>query len=113
MRSACAISALEIVLGANIMNGNNNMEDWDGTERRKTIDSKLDVLEERVNNWMETTVEYRKALCDKMDKFYEKLDKFQCAKHEERIKNQSSAIKYLWGVVSVIVIAVVVKYLTR
>lgn len=34
---------------------------------RRSYDSEVAVLKERVNNWMDTTTEYRKSLCAKIE----------------------------------------------
>src|SRR3990167_583678 len=57
------------------------MNDWEGKERRRDYPElhqkliKIDLLEERVNNWLETTKEYRKIQCDKMDEIRQDIGK--------------------------------------
>lgn len=51
-------------------------------ERRRDYDVKLDVLTERVENWMETTTEYRKSLCGKLDLITERLNALPCKDHK-------------------------------
>lgn len=48
-----------------------------GDDRRKD-DNKIAVLEERVTNWMESTTEYRKDLCRKIDIITNKLGELPC-----------------------------------
>ena len=56
-------------------------------ERRRDYDVKLDVLTERVENWMETTTDYRKALCGKLDLVTERLNQLQCPMHNGKMTN--------------------------
>lgn len=62
------------------------MHPEDRTERRRDYDVKIDVLTERVENWMESTTDYRKALCGKLDHITTRLDNLQCSTHTEKAK---------------------------
>jgi hypothetical protein len=52
-------------------------------------------LDEKVTQWMESTTEYRRSLCGKIDNLYKKFDNLPC-----RERNLGS--KLLWGAVGVI-----------
>lgn len=55
-------------------------------ERRRNEDTRIDVLTERVENWMESTTEYRKSLCAKLDVINSRLNELPCkAAGEERM----------------------------
>lgn len=59
-------------------------------------------LEERVTNWMETTTEYRKNLCGKIDKIFEKIHSLPCEaryKVSDSLKEEISWLqKIIWTV---------------
>ena len=74
------------------------------------IRTRLAVLTEKVENWMKTTNDYRKSLCDKLDSMTIKLNDLPCK--ERRIMYQSVGlqIKMLWGFITLIVTAIVVDW---
>ena len=74
-------------------------------ERRRNEDSRLEVLTERVENWMQSTTEYRKSLCTKIDGLNTKLDNMPCSKgHDIHVDRQLGAI---WWIVSVCMVGIV------
>ncbi len=79
-------------------------------ERRRNTDSQIDVLTERVENWMETTTEYRKALCSKLDKINDRLNELPCKSRIEHTKGIDQHIKALWACVSAIFLAIIAEW---
>lgn len=68
-------------------------------------DERIARLEERVTNWMETTTEYRKSLCDKLDVINRKIDNMPCAKgHDVSVDKQLTG---LWWLVSISLVYVI------
>lgn len=65
---------------------------------------KLAVLEERVSNWMETTTEYRKTLCSKIDCIMTRLDKLPCDKRDGWYKSMSRQVAFMWILISAVVL---------
>ena len=79
-------------------------------ERRRNDDTRIDVLTERVENWMTTTTEYRKSLCSKLDEIKSEMDKLPCATRIEHTKGIDNHIKALWVAVSAIFLAIVTEW---
>jgi hypothetical protein len=74
------------------------------SERRRNDDSRIDVLTERVENWMASTTEYRKSLCAKLDTLRDDITKLPCSKgHDMHVDRQLGAI---WWIVSVCLVGV-------
>lgn len=68
-------------------------------------DERIAKLEERVTNWMDTTTEYRKALCAKLDIIDKKLGGLPCSTgHDKTVDKQLGGI---WWLVSASLIGVV------
>lgn len=66
---------------------------------------KIEILSERLNTFMETTTEYRKSLCSKIDALNTKLDGLPCSKgHDFHVDRQLGAI---WWIVSICLIGMV------
>ncbi len=75
--------------------------------------NKLAVLEERVKNWMETTTEYRKTLCSKIDIITEKLSELPCKERKSWYQNMDRQVKFMWGAFAITVLVLVfdiIKY---
>lgn len=62
-------------------------------------DERIARLEERVSNWMETTSDYRKSLCTKLDTIMIKIDNMPCSKgHDETVDKQLNGLWWLVGI---------------
>lgn len=77
------------------------------------IEADLKVLAERVHNWMDTTTEYRKALCKKIDELILRLDTLPCKERSGIYKNLSDQIKVQWGVLILIIGAFIAEYFVK
>lgn len=80
-------------------------------------EGRISVLEERVANWMSTTSDYRKQLCEKIaelkngqDKIFCILDKLPCDKRSGYYQSISRQMKFIWGVVAGIVLAIIKEW---
>ena len=67
---------------------------------RRMDDERMAALETKVNLWMESTTDYRKALCGKLDKVLDKLSALPCEARCERSKFVDIQLKSLWGIVA-------------
>ena len=79
-------------------------------ERRRNEDTRIDVLTERVENWMETTTEYRKSLCSKLDKLNDRLNDLPCPSRVEQTKNIHTQLKALWILVSAGLLGIIAEW---
>lgn len=70
-------------------------------EERRRDDVEIRVLKERVENWMSTTTEYRKALCEKIDRIGQKFESLPCKERGEMYKSAKFAAKLIWGAVGI------------
>lgn len=70
-------------------------------------DERIASLETKVNLWMESTTEYRKALCSKLDRVLERLDNLPCDRGEEHARQTDCQLKSLWGIVSFVTISLI------
>lgn len=77
----------------------------DREERRRDYDVKLDVLSERVENWMETTTDYRKALCGKLDLITQRLNELPCKGREAETKAIKTDVERLQLAAWVVIMA--------
>ena len=81
----------------------------DRNELRRNYDVKIDVLSERVENWMETTTDYRKALCGKLDLVTDRLNQLQCPSHRGEIaavkKDVDRLILGAWAIIAVLFVS--------
>jgi len=76
-----------------------------GDDEAMALKIQLEVLTERVSNWMTTTTEYRKSLCSKLDSMNIRLDKLPCEARIEASKSIRSDLgwlqKIMYGVLGV------------
>jgi len=59
------------------------------------LKTEFEVLKTKVTSWMDTTTEYRKSLCCKLDKLTEKLEKLPCKERREMYRSYDRALMYL------------------
>jgi hypothetical protein len=64
-------------------------------ERRRNNDLQIEVLTERVTNWMSETTSYRKALCAKMDVLLQRVNDLPCKSSAEERKGIKAEISWL------------------
>ena len=80
-------------------------------EERRKDDVEIRVLKERVENWMETTTEYRKALCAKIDIVVEKVNNLPCRERFENTKGIKLQLKALWALTGGMLLAVLADWI--
>lgn len=80
------------------------------TIERRQDDVRIEVLTERVENWMKTTTEYRLSLCQKLDKINDRLDKLPCPQRIEQTKNVHMQLNALWVIVSAIFLGIISEW---
>ena len=71
-------------------------------------------LQATVTQWMETTNEYRRSLCDKIEEVRDRLSQLPCRERFEMSRNIDKHISALWIFITGIVMAIVgswVKFL--
>jgi hypothetical protein len=68
---------------------------------------KIAVLEERVTNWMESTTQYRKDLCAKIDHIATKMDNLPCDKRIGWWQSMNKQMNFIWGILFVVVTALI------
>jgi hypothetical protein len=83
-------------------------------ERRRNDDTRIDVLTERVENWMETTTSYRRDLCAKNDKIISEIASIKqsiatlpCPQRIEQTKGIHTQLKALWILVSATLLGII------
>lgn len=74
-------------------------------------ENKIEVLEERVTNWMESTTEYRKELCRKIDNILQRLSDLPCKERKAWYESMEKQVTYMWIVITVIILPIVWKLL--
>ena len=77
---------------------------------RRMDDERIARLEERVNNWMSTTTDYRKSLCDKLDRVMTKIDALPCPSRIEHSKHIDFQLKSLWAITGGVVLAIIAEW---
>jgi len=75
---------------------------YEGPERRQDY-GKIAVLEERVNNWMNTTTDYRRSLCEKIDELRAgqkemniALGRLPCGERKGWYNSTNRQIAFMW-----------------
>jgi hypothetical protein len=68
------------------------------------------VLKSEVKNWMDTTIEYRKSLCHKIDIITDKLNSLGCAVHSEKMNNFGMQLIGLWSCAALVLGAMVTQW---
>jgi hypothetical protein len=70
----------------------------------------IEVVLERVNNWIETTKDYRKSQCDKIDevrdnvkKIFEWLEKLPCKERGGWYKSMNRQVSFMWAVLAILI----------
>lgn len=76
-------------------------------EKIAYVASAIDVLEQKVEDWMANTNEYRKSLCAKLDSITEKVSALPCKERKVFYESISVQARFMWGAVSAIVMALV------
>lgn len=79
-------------------------------EERRSGEVQVEVLTERVENWMKTTTEYRLSLCRKLDKINDRLDELPCPQRIEQTKNVHMQLRALWVIVSAIFLGIISEW---
>lgn len=79
-------------------------------ELRRMDDERVARLEERVANWMETTTDYRKQLCGKLDRIQDKLDSLPCPQRIEQTKGIGLQLKALWAITGGMILAILSEW---
>lgn len=80
-------------------------------ERRRDTDVQIEVLTERVENWMNTTTEYRLSLCSKLDKIQQQLHDLPCPARIEQTNGIKTQLKALWVLVSATLVGIIGEWL--
>jgi KaiC/GvpD/RAD55 family RecA-like ATPase len=71
------------------------------------------VLKARVDDWMVTTDDYRKILCNKIDKIVEKLEVLPCRERKTFYDSISTQMRTLWVFVTAIVLLIIAEWFKR
>lgn len=75
------------------------------------LDKKLAILSERVSIWLDTTTEYRKNLCAKVDSINSHLFDLPCKERRGLYEGVSNQLKVLWGLVTAIVLIIIAEWM--
>lgn len=73
--------------------------------------TRMAVLTERVEGWMSTTTDYRKALCTKVDSIIDKVSALPCKERKAFYDNASIQLKLLWSILVLMLGAIIVEWL--
>ena len=65
----------------------------------------------KVDEWMTTTTEYRKTLCEKIDKINDVLIKLPCKERSGWYSSINRQIKFLWGITGAVIIAIIAEWI--
>ena len=89
------------------------MSNWDGIERRKNMSTEIQDLKveiagftSKVGSWMETTTEYRKSLCDKINIINEKIADLPCKERKAWYQSTGRQVGFMWLVLAILLVAV-------
>ena len=82
-------------------------------EERRKDDNKIAVLEERVSNWMDSTTEYRKDLCRKIDIITSKLNELPCKERKSIYDSVKGQLAVIWVVIAGVVGALFIEWIKK
>ena len=75
------------------------------------------VLQERVDNWMKTTMDYREQLCEKIDRIdkkmngiFERLGQLPCERRAGWYDSLAGQVRVLWIFITAIIMVSVGGY---
>ena len=68
-------------------------------------DTKLEVFTAKVSEWMETTTEYRRSLCKKIDEVKEKINELPCPERAEANRGMRAEMNWIRGLIAAILLA--------
>ena len=74
---------------------------------------KLAEFTAKVTEWMVSTTEYRKALCSKLDIITDRLNKLPCDRRVGFYESVSMQMKFIWGVMVILVGAIIAEWVKR
>lgn len=64
-----------------------------------------------LKEWQATTTEYRKSLCEKIDKIKEQIFNLPCKERVSLYKNFGIQIKFLWALMIIILTAIISEWI--
>ena len=80
-------------------------------------EKEIAVLQERVDNWMKTTHDYREQLCEKIDRIdkkmnsiFERLGQLPCDKRIAWYESIAGQVRVLWIFITAIIMVIVGGY---
>lgn len=83
---------------------------YDGPERRKMVDEKLQDLQLEVASftatvkaWMSSTDEYRKHLCDKIDVIKNSFAELPCKERKAWYQGMNRQVAFMWVVITIFI----------
>ena len=79
-------------------------------EDRRKDDVEIKVLKERVENWMESTTEYRKELCRKIDVITDKMNNLPCRERFESTRGIKMQLKAIWVLVTATLLGIISEW---
>lgn len=65
--------------------------------------AKFEILETKVTSWMETTTEYRKSLCQKLDIITDRVSNLPCSER----RGLGTQVKVIWGLIVGVIILII------
>lgn len=66
-----------------------------------------------LKEWQNTTTEYRKSLCSKVDEINNKLAKLPCDKRISIYESLDKQVKILWGAFAIVLIKALIDWLNK
>lgn len=71
------------------------------------------VLKQRFEDFSEKTDEYRKLLCDKLNKVIDKIAELPCRERKIFYAGIVRQLGLLWGLLSVLVVAIILEWIKK
>jgi hypothetical protein len=73
--------------------------------------SRMDTFIAKVGEWMNSTTEYRKTLCQKVDIIKDNMALLPCKERKSWYGAMDKQVRILWGFVGAIVLAIVYEWI--
>jgi len=82
-------------------------------QERFEVVAEVRVIKQRFEDFMGHTNEYRKHLCDKVDKITDKLANLPCGERKGFYVSVSNQLRAIWGIIVIGIAAIVGAYFRK
>jgi len=101
------------ILALNIYSEMETDVDKEDKEVVSNLKTDLAVFISKVNEWMSSTTEYRKSLCDKVDAINNNIAHLPCAERKQFYANMTTQLRTIWGIIVLMLGVIVAEFFRK